>query len=190
MINLVLFGPPGSGKGTQGKGIAERYGLTAVSTGDILRSEMAKGTPLGIEAKKHIEKGNLVPDQVIINMMEELIHNHANDGLLFDGFPRTVEQAKAFDAMLKKMGQAVTALIELSVPDEQLVVRLLKRREIEGRSDDNIETITNRLEVYHTQTEPIVDYYHSQGKHIKIDGVGTIDEIEQRLQQALDAKLK
>lgn len=190
MINVILFGPPGSGKGTQGKNLAARYNLILVSTGEILRQEMASETPLGNEAKKFIEKGSLVPDEVIIDMMEKLIKEHLNDqGLLFDGFPRTVAQAEALDKKLQKNGQSVTALLELAVPDEELVGRLLKRKEIEGRSDDNLETISNRLKVYHSQTEPIVDHYQQQGRHHRINGVGEIKEIASRLQQEMDAVL-
>lgn len=187
MVNIILFGPPGSGKGTQGKAIADRYNLQIVSTGEILRNEIASESELGKTASQFIEKGNLVPDDVIIAMMEKLIKENLNKpGLLFDGFPRTLPQARALDNKLIENKQAVTALLELSVPDEELITRLLKRKEIEGRSDDNIDTINNRLKVYHTKTEPIVEYYHHQNKHIKVEGVGKIEEIALRLQKALD----
>ncbi|KXB32849.1 adenylate kinase [Bacteroidales bacterium KA00251] len=187
MVNIILFGPPGSGKGTQGKNLASHYNLMLVSTGEILRQEIAAESPLGLTAKKFIEKGSLVPDEVIIDMMEKLIKEHLNDkGLLFDGFPRTVAQAEALDKKLAKNGQSVTALLELSVPEEELVERLLKRKEIEGRSDDNIDTINNRLKVYHSQTEPIVDHYHGKGKHHRINGVGEIEEIAHRLHEEME----
>lgn len=190
MMNFVLFGPPGSGKGTQGKGLAEKYGLTVLSTGEILRNEIAQGTSLGEKAREYMDKGSLVPDEIIIDMMENLILRSSDQkGFLFDGFPRTVEQAKAFDRMLQKHNSSVTGLLELAVPDDELRIRLLKRREIEGRSDDNLETINNRLEVYKTQTEPIIDHYKAQGSHYRIDGVGEITDIAKRLCHVVDGLL-
>lgn len=190
MTNLVIFGPPGSGKGTQSQGLAERYGITIISTGEILRNEMKQDTPLGRKAKTFIDQGQLVPDEVIIEMIEGILKKKHNDkGYLFDGFPRTVVQAEAFDKMLAQLGYSVSALLELAVADEEVTQRLLKRKEIEGRSDDNLETIKNRLEVYHKQTQPIVQHYAQQGKHHQIDGVGTIEEVAKRLYAAIDASL-
>lgn len=187
MINLILFGPPGSGKGTQCTGIAERYGLHTVSTGNILRNEIKLGTPHGILAKEHIDKGNLVPDEVIVEIIEDVLLAHPEaKGFLFDGFPRTVGQAKALDEMMERNGKGVDALLELSVPDEQLLERLIKRKEIERRSDDNIDTINNRLNVYHRQTKPIIHHYAGKGLHYHIDGVGAIEEVAERLRKVVD----
>ncbi len=182
MNNIILFGPPGSGKGTQGKVLAEKHGLKVISTGEILREEIRQTTDLGKIAKTYMDHGNLVPDNIIIDIIEEIVITHNQEkGLLFDGFPRTITQAKALDTMLQKHGSRVDALLELAVPDIELVQRLLKRKEIEGRTDDNLESIHNRLKVYHQQTKPIIEHYHLLGVHHCIDGVGLIDDIALRL---------
>lgn len=187
MINIILFGPPGSGKGTQKDSIASRYQLHAVSTGDILRSEIAQETELGLLAKSYMDKGCLVPDDVVVRIIEGVLVSHPEaKGFLFDGYPRTAAQAVALDKMLNEHNAAVTALLELDVPDDELRVRLLRRKEIEGRSDDNIDTINNRLEVYHNQTSPVIDHYKTLSKHHRIDGVGSIDEIYNRLLTVLE----
>lgn len=187
MINLILFGPPGSGKGTQGKFIQQRYKLSTISMGDILRNEIALGTDLGITAKSYMDKGNLVPDEVVVGIIEHTMEQKKDcSGFLFDGFPRTVAQAKALDTMMHHHGIQVSALLELDVPEEELVKRLLLRKEIEGRSDDNIDTINNRLTVYRTQTAPIADYYRKQGLHHLIQGTGKVEEITERLYNAID----
>lgn len=187
MINLILFGPPGSGKGTQGHFILERYGLTAISTGEILRNEIASGTPLGKKAQTYMDKGNLVPDEVVIGVIEHAIEQHsAASGFLFDGFPRTVAQAEALDKMMHHHGLKINALLELSVPENELVQRLLRRKELEGRSDDNIDTINNRLHVYRTQTAPIADYYREQGLHRLVQGTGKVEAITERLFSVID----
>lgn len=187
MINLILFGAPGSGKGTQSAHLVDRYHLMHVSTGEILRQEIKAETELGLRAKALIEAGHLVPDEVIISMMEDLVASHNEvKGFVFDGFPRTVAQAEALDQLLQRHNGKVSAVLELNVPDEMLIERLLLRKEKEGRSDDNLETINNRLNVYRTQTAPIAAYYARQGTHYSVDGTGEVKEISERLFQIVD----
>ena len=187
MINLILFGAPGSGKGTQSANLVQRYQLMHVSTGDILRAEIKAETELGLKAKTLIEAGHLVPDEVIIAMMEDLVASHPDvKGCVFDGFPRTVAQAQALDLLLKRHQTKVSAMLELSVPDEMVIERLLLRKEKEGRSDDNIETINHRLKVYRTQTAPVSEYYAQQGNLHLVDGTGRVEEISERLYQIID----
>lgn len=188
MLNIVLFGPPGAGKGTQSNYIVEKYNLIHLSTGDLLRSEIAAGTPLGQEAKLLMDDGKLVPDAVVIGMIEnKLKANKDAQGFIFDGFPRTNDQAAALDDLLEKNGDSITAMVALEVPNQELVTRLLERGKISGRSDDqNEEVIQNRLKVYNEQTAVLKDYYGKQGKFQEIDGVGAIEEVFGRISNAID----
>lgn len=183
MITLILFGPPGSGKGTQAVNLVEKYGLLHISTGDLFRYEMKNDTPLGLEAKSYIKKGELVPDSVTIGMLKNKMDaNKDVKGYILDGFPRTVPQAKALDELLD-----VTALVALDVPDEILIERLKGRAETSGRADDaDVDIIKNRIEVYKTQTSPVADFYSQSNKTTFIDGVGTIEEISSRLFDVID----
>ena len=188
MLNIVLFGPPGAGKGTQSNYIVEKYKLIHLSTGDLLRSEIKAGTPLGQEAKLLMDDGKLVPDEVVIGMIEnKLKANGDAEGFIFDGFPRTSEQAAALDELLEKNGDSISAMIALGVPDQELISRLLERGKISGRSDDqNEDVIKNRLKVYNDQTAVLKDYYNKQGKFQEINGVGTIEEVFRRIQNAIE----
>ena len=173
MLNVVIFGAPGSGKGTQSELIIKEYGLDHISTGDVLRGEMKAETELGKIAKDYIEKGQLVPDEPA-------------KGVIFDGFPRTIPQAKALKKMLNERGTDVSVMLNLQVEEEELIKRLLERGKVSGRSDDNLETIKSRLDVYHTQTAPLADYYVGEGKHVAIKGMGTIEEIFGRIKEAVN----
>jgi adenylate kinase len=188
MLNLILFGPPGSGKGTQAENLIEKYGILHISTGDLFRYEMSNDTPLGLKAKEYMAKGELVPDAVTIGMLENKVNaNPDASGIIFDGFPRTIPQAEALDAFLMGKNTEVTALVALDVPDEELVGRLLNRGKSSGRADDNDETIIrNRISVYKSETAQVFDYYAKQGKSKLIPGVGTIEEIFERLVSAID----
>ncbi len=178
MLNIVIFGAPGSGKGTQSEKLIEKYGLKHVSTGDLLRSEIKKKTKLGLMADSYISKGQLVPDEVVIRMIEGLFDKHqGTPGFIFDGFPRTLTQGKALDEILNKKGEKISMVLSLEVEDEELIERLLKRGEISGRSDDNRETIESRLKVYYEQTAPLKEFYREQGKLVRITGHGSIDTI-------------
>lgn len=188
MINLILFGPPGSGKGTQAAYLVDKYQLLHISTGDLFRYEMGNNTRLGMEAKRYIEKGELVPDEVTIGMLRNKVEMHPEAaGFIFDGFPRTVAQAEALDALLAESDQEVYALLALEVDDEEIVQRILNRGKTSGRDDDNDETIIrNRIDVYKRETTPVFDYYDERGKSQKVDGLGTIKEIFERLCAAID----
>lgn len=183
MINLILFGPPGSGKGTQAAKLVEQFELLHISTGDLFRYEMGNDTPLGQEAKSYIQKGELVPDSVTVGMLRNKVEANPDvNGYIFDGFPRTTPQAEALNALLKEKGQEVTQLIMLDVEDKELITRLLERGKTSGRADDNDESIIrNRLDVYKKETTPVFDFYAEKGKSTKINGLGTIDEITERL---------
>ncbi len=182
MLNIIIFGAPGSGKGTQSDAIKEHFNLYHISTGDVLRSEIKRGTPTGMLAKEYIDNGQLVPDEVIIDVLAHVLDGlHHERGVIFDGFPRTVVQAEALDRMLEKRGQRVDALVDLQVPEEVLVERLLKRGEISGRSDDNADAIRQRLEVYRSRTVPVMAYYKERGRHVPVKGVGDISEITARI---------
>lgn len=189
MINLILFGPPGSGKGTQAARLVEKYDLLHVSTGDLFRYELGHNTPLGIEAKSYMSKGELVPDSVTIAMLRNKVLAHPEvNGIIFDGFPRTVAQAEALDTLLAEMGESVSRLVMLEVPDEEIVQRLLLRGLESGRADDQNELIIrNRIQVYRRETTPVFDYYEKRGKACKVDGVGDIEEITERLMEEVDA---
>ncbi len=178
MFNLILFGPPGSGKGTQSSNLINTFGLKHLSTGDLLRDEISRETRLGLEAKKFMDAGQLVPDAVVIGMIgSKLDENPEAKGFIFDGFPRTTAQAEALDNLLELKGTSIHMLISLEVPEEELKQRLLLRGEISGRSDDNEEVIANRILEYRAKTEPVSNYYEAQGKLERIKGVGEIDEI-------------
>lgn len=192
MLNIVLFGPPGAGKGTQSEKLLEKYGLMHLSTGDILRGEIKAGTELGIKAKSLIDKGELVPDEVVIGMIDNKIAGNANaNGFIFDGFPRTKAQAEALDNLLNEKGTGITLMLSLEVEEKELVNRLLERGKVSGRADDqNEDTIKNRIKVYNEQTSVLVDYYKAQDKHVGIDGVGAIDTIFNALCGAIDSAAK
>ena len=171
MLNIVIFGAPGSGKGTQSELIIKEYGLDHISTGDVLRSEMKNETELGKIAKDYIEKGQLVPDELIVDMLAKVLDSKVNSkGVIFDGFPRTIPQAKALKEMLNKRGTDVSVMLNLQVEEEELINRLLERGKVSGRSDDNLETIKSRLDVYHKQTAPLADYYIGLRYTLQING--------------------
>ncbi len=187
MFNIVIFGPPGSGKGTQSKLIIEEYDLMHLSTGDILRGEMARKTPLGLEAKKLIEKGELVPDDIVIEMVKNKIDENLDQkGFIFDGFPRTCEQAEALDRLLEERNTTISVMISLEVEEDELVKRLLKRAEEEGRQDDNLDVIKNRIKVYNDVTCKVADYYGKTGRHRPVDGSGDIEKIFDRICGAIN----
>jgi adenylate kinase len=189
MLNLVLFGPPGAGKGTQAEYLIQAYSLNHLSTGDLLRSELAAETELGLEAKKYMEKGELVPDSVVIGMIRSKLKSVAGaKGFIFDGFPRTVEQAQALDTLLNENGTPISGMLSLEVEKQELVARLLNRGKSSGRADDqNPEVIENRINVYNDKTSPLIDYYQKQGKHFGINGMGTIEDIAGRLKSVVDS---
>ena len=187
MLNIVIFGAPGSGKGTQSDKIAERYGLQHVSTGEILREEIASSTDLGKLADSYMSKGELVPDCVVIEMLEELIaRNKGAKGFIFDGFPRTVPQGEALNQLLQRHDETVTIVVSLEVEDEELVDRLLKRGAISGRADDNRKTIESRLRVYYRQTAPLKDFYRSKDLLKEITGIGSVDSIFESIMKEID----
>ncbi|QJA05721.1 adenylate kinase [Thermosulfurimonas marina] len=212
-MNIVFLGPPGAGKGTQAKRITERYGIPQISTGDMFREHLSKGTELGKKAKEYMEKGQLVPDEIVLSMVEERLKQpDCEKGFILDGFPRTVPQAEALDEMLARWGKKIDYAIAIEVPDEELVKRLTGRRtckncgmmyhvifkppKVEGkcdacggelyqRPDDNEETVRNRLKVYHESTAPLLDYYEKKGVLHRVDGLGSIDEIFERIVKIL-----
>ena len=187
MFNIVIFGAPGSGKGTQSKMIVERYGFDYISTGDMLRQAISQGSELGRTAKEYIDRGQLVPDDLIVRLIADFLDGkHGSTGVIFDGFPRTLKQAEALKTMLNERGTDIHILLDLQVEDDELVDRLIERGKISGRSDDNPETIKARLDVYHTQTAPLATYYIGEGKHVAIKGIGRIEEIFERIAEAID----
>jgi adenylate kinase len=182
MLNIVLFGPPGAGKGTQSGKIIDQYGLVHLSTGDLLRSEIAAGSKLGLEAKRLMDEGILVPDTVVVGMIASRIEAAPDaKGFIFDGFPRTIAQAQALDDMLADKGTSISCMISLIVPEEELRKRLLIRGQETGRSDDNEETITKRIKEYIEKTTPVAGYYESKGKLNSIEGVGSVEDIFSRI---------
>lgn len=187
MYNLVVFGAPGSGKGTQSARLIDEYGLYHISTGELLRDHIARDTELGRLANTYISKGNLIPDELMIDILSHTLDSNPETakGVIFDGFPRTIEQAKALNDMLAKRGSKVHAVVGLEVDDAELVDRLLKRGQESGRSDDNLETINRRLKVYNDQTAPLRDFYTSEGKYHGIKGSGAIDDIFNAIKSAL-----
>ena len=188
MKYYILFGPPGAGKGTQATAMVENYNLHHISTGALLRKEIAAGTELGALAKSLIEKGNLVPDRVVVEMIENEFNTVSGvDGFLLDGFPRTIPQAEALDAMLAKRSESVTATVSIMIPDEMVMERIKGRALKEGRADDASEDIINtRIATYHAQTEPLIEYYTNAAKYHEADGVGTIEEIRERIFTIMD----
>ncbi len=188
MLNLVLFGPPGAGKGTQSQKLIEHYHLTHISTGDLFRKHLGEGTPLGIRARTYMDIGKLVPDDLVIDMVDDKLKEENNtQGIIFDGFPRTIPQAEALDQFLGTYDSQIAGMIALSVPTEELVSRLLLRGETSGRADDqNEQKIATRLEVYQRETLPVARYYEDQNKYVKINGVGDIDTIFQNIVAAID----
>jgi len=187
MFNLILFGPPGSGKGTQAVKIAEKYGFAHVSTGEIFRSEMRNETPLGVKVKGIVERGELVPDEVLVEILEAGIAKHEDaDGIIFDGYPRTLQQAKDMDTIMKKRNDTIDLVLALEVDDEEIIKRLVKRAELEGRKDDTREVIENRIEVYNKQTQPLINYYKEKDLFRSVNGIGTIDEIFESICREID----
>lgn len=186
MLNIVIFGGPGSGKGTQSKLLAEKFQLTHLSTGDLLRAEMEKGSEWGRIAKSYTDGGNLVPDEMIIKILASAIDEHKDaKGFIFDGFPRTLAQAEVFGDLLKERGQQLNALYELVTPDEVLIERMLFRAQTSGRADDNPETIKKRVEVYHQQTAPVLDFYKARSLYTPIDGTLSIEGTAQAIADAV-----
>jgi adenylate kinase len=187
MLNIVLFGPPGSGKGTQSEKIIEKYKLVHISTGDLLREEVAAQTELGKQAKTIMDRGELVSDQIVIGMIRRKVEeNQGGAGFIFDGFPRTVEQARELRKVLTDYDERVTVMIALDVAREELVKRLLKRGKETGRTDDNMETINNRIDVYNNQTLPVTYYYTKMRKFEAVDGIGSIDKIFGRIVDVIE----
>lgn len=179
MKNIVIFGAPGSGKGTQSEKMIEKYGLGHISTGDVLRDQIKRGTELGKTAKGYIDNGQLIPDDLMVSILADVYDSFGKEhkGVIFDGFPRTIPQAQALKDMLAKRGHKVAAMIELDVPEDELMKRLIKRGQESGRSDDNEETIKKRLAVYHNQTSPLIEWYEKEGIHHHINGLGELDRI-------------
>lgn len=189
MLNIVIFGAPGAGKGTQSENLIKHYNLFHISTGDVLRSHIKQGTELGKTAKSYIDKGHLIPDELMIDILGSVLDNNkdaAGNGVIFDGFPRTIAQAEALDKMLDERGMAVDAVVGLEVPEDELVKRLVLRGQQSGRSDDNEETIKSRLGVYHNQTAPLQDFYKKKGIYKAINGSGTVEGIFNDIKQAID----
>ena len=187
MLNIVIFGAPGSGKGTQSERIVEKYGINHISTGDVLRAEIKNGTELGKTAKGYIDQGQLIPDELMIDFLASVFGSFEDSkGVIFDGFPRTIAQAEALKKMLAERGQDVTVMVDLEVPEDELMTRLIKRGKDSGRADDNEETIKKRLHVYHSQTAPLIDWYKNEKKYQHINGLGTMDGIFADICEAVD----
>lgn len=190
MLNIVLFGPPGAGKGTQSEKLIKHYNLLHISTGDLFRKHLGEGTALGQKAKSYMDEGKLVPDQLVVDMVDvKLQENHDASGIIFDGFPRTIPQAEALDKLLESKDMPIVATIMLEVPDEELINRLLERGKTSGRTDDQDRAkIETRLNVYKDETLPVANYYAEQDKLAKVNGVGAIDDIFQRITKEIEAK--
>ena len=187
MLNIVIFGAPGSGKGTQSERILEKYGINHISTGDVLRAEIKNGTELGKTAKGYIDQGQLIPDELMIDILASVFDSFKDSkGVIFDGFPRTIAQAEALKKMLAERGQDVSVMVDLEVPEDELMVRLIKRGKDSGRADDNEETIKKRLHVYHSQTAPLIDWYKNEKKYQHINGLGTMEGIFAEICEAID----
>jgi len=189
MLNIILFGPPGAGKGTQAEFLIKNFGLIHLSTGDLLRHEIAASTSLGLQAKNFMDQGELVPDAVVIGMIRNKLQaNPRANGFIFDGFPRTVAQAEALDELLNQNNTPVSGMLSLEVGKDELVERLLNRGKLSGRSDDqDISVIENRIHVYQEKTAPLKNYYAAQHKHFGIDGMGTIDDIANRVKETINS---
>ena len=178
MLNIVIFGAPGSGKGTQSERIVEKYGINHISTGDVLRAEIKNNTELGKTAKGYIDQGQLIPDALMIDILASVFDSfQESKGVIFDGFPRTIPQAEALKVMLTERGQDISVMLDLDVPEEELMTRLIKRGQDSGRADDNEETIKKRLVVYNTQTSPLKEFYKGEGTYKHINALGTMDGI-------------
>lgn len=187
MLNIVIFGAPGSGKGTQSERIVEKYGINHISTGDVLRAEMKNGTELGKTAKSYIDQGQLIPDELMIDILASVFDSFQDSkGVIFDGFPRTIAQAEALKKMLAERGQEVKVMLDLDVPEDELMTRLIKRGQESGRADDNEETIKKRLVVYHSQTAPLIDWYKTEGQYQHINGLGSMDDIFSEISKNID----
>lgn len=189
MKNIVIFGAPGSGKGTQSEKMIQKYGFGHISTGDVLRDQINRGTELGKTAKSYIDNGQLIPDDLMVSILADVYDSFGKDhkGVIFDGFPRTIPQAEALKEMLAKRGHKVAAMIELDVPEDELMKRLILRGQQSGRSDDNEETIKKRLTVYHNQTAPLIEWYEKEGIHHHINGLGELDRIFADICAVIDA---
>ena len=189
-MNIVIFGAPGSGKGTQSEKLIERYGLYHISTGEVLRDHIARKTPIGQIAKTYINQGQLIPDSLMIRILEEIIENEpkAQKGVILDGFPRTIAQAEALDRFMAKHGREIKHVIGLEVPEDELIDRMIKRGQQTGRADDNPETIKNRLKVYHESTTPLREFYKNAGKYRKINGSGSVNDIFEEIAKAIDGE--
>lgn len=190
MLNLVLFGAPGSGKGTQSAKLIDEFGLHHISTGEVLRDHIKRETELGKIAQQYISEGQLIPDDLMISILDDVLEKEAKGkkGVIFDGFPRTIPQAEALKELLKKRGTDLHAVIGLEVPEDELVERMLNRGKETGRADDNLDTIKKRLDVYHSQTSPLRDYYHNEGKYLKINGSGIVDDIFNEIATGIEKK--
>ena len=187
MLNVVIFGAPGSGKGTQSERIVSKYGINHISTGDVLRAEIKNGTELGKTAKGYIDQGQLIPDSLMIDILAGVLDSFKESkGVIFDGFPRTIAQAEALKKMLAERGQEVSVMLDLEVPEDELMVRLIKRGQESGRADDNEETIKKRLTVYHSQTAPLIDWYKDENKYRHVKGVGDMEDIFADICKAID----
>lgn len=187
MLNIIIFGAPGSGKGTQSEKLTERYNLTHISTGEVLRDKIERQTELGILADTYMSNGQLVPDNLVIDMLSEFIANNSESkGYILDGFPRTLPQGEAMDKILEEQNESINVVLWLDVDDDELIARLLKRGKDSGREDDTFDTIKSRLAVYYRKTEPLKDFYSKQGKLAQIDGTGTVDEIFSRIEEVVD----
>jgi adenylate kinase len=186
-MRLIMMGPPGAGKGTQAKYIADHFGIPAISTGDIFRANVSKGTPLGIEAAKYMDAGDYVPDEVTNLMVRDRIDEEdANPGFLLDGYPRTLAQVEELDGMIKHTGHALDAVVVLTVDPDEIVQRLLQRAQVEGRADDTEDVIRRRQELYVEQTEPLIGVYRDRGILIEVDGMGEVEDVTRRIFDALD----
>ncbi len=186
-MRIIMLGAPGAGKGTQAKRIAEKYDIPHISTGDIFRENIKNGTELGNKAKAYMEAGDLVPDELVLELiMDRFEKEDCANGYVLDGFPRTIPQAEALKQMLKDRGQEVSVMLDLEVPEDELMTRLIKRGQMSGRADDNEETIKKRLVVYHSQTSPLIDWYKQDGKYQHINGLGELDRIFADICEAID----
>ena len=191
MLNIIICGAPGSGKGTQSKLIAEKYNLKHLSTGDMLRNEIKLQTEIGKKAEEFISRGQLVPDEMIIAMLDHVLDKemYHYKGIILDGFPRTYAQAEALEKLLKKRNEEISLLLDLKVNDEELISRLLKRAEISNRSDDKLDVIRKRLEIYYQNADEVNNFYKKTNKYVAIEGVGTVEEIFSRISQIIDSKI-